>query len=60
MKLKIDINDGDDLTFLRALRDLTAVVRDQAPDAGVRAMAARVYQALEGVLGKANPQKSSL
>jgi hypothetical protein len=58
MKLKIDINDGDDLTFLRALRDLTAVVRDQAPDAGVRAMAARVYQALESVLGKSTDRRS--
>ena len=60
MKLEIEINDGDDLSLLRVLRDLTAVVRNQAPDAGVKAMAARVHKALEGVLGKANPQKSSL
>jgi hypothetical protein len=60
MKLEIDINEGDDFTFLRAIRELTAVVRKHAPDARVRAMAARFYRALEGVLGKANPQKSSL
>ena len=47
MKLEIEINDGDDLTFLRAIRELTAVVRKHAPDAGVRAMAARVHEALE-------------
>lgn len=53
MKLEIKINDGDDFTFLRAIRELTAVVRKHAPDARVRAMAARVHQALERVLEKA-------
>ena len=33
MKLKIEINDGDDLSFLRAILELTAVVRKHAPDA---------------------------
>ncbi len=55
-----EINDGDDLSFLRVIRELTAVVRDHAPDARVRAMAGRVYRALERVLEKMNPQKSSL
>ena len=50
MKLEIEINDGDDLTFLCAIRELTAVVRKHAPDVRVRAMAGRVQQALERVL----------
>ena len=50
MNLEIEINDGDDLSFLRVIRDLTAVVRDHAPNPKVRLMAARVQQALERVL----------
>ena len=50
MKLEIEINDGDDLSFLRVLRELTAVVRKHAPDARVREMAGRVQDAIERVL----------
>jgi hypothetical protein len=50
MKLEIEINDGDDLSFLCAIRGLSAVMRDHAPNAGVRRMAGRIHQALESVL----------
>lgn len=43
MKLEIEINEGDDLTWLELWRDHSAVVRDYALDARARLMAARVH-----------------
>ena len=31
MKLEIEINEGDDLTWLEVWRDQSAIVRDRAP-----------------------------
>jgi hypothetical protein len=53
MKLEIEITEGDDLTWLKVWHDHSALVAKSAPNAGIRLMAVRVYQALESVLGKA-------
>ena len=58
MKLEIEINEGDDLTWLEVWRDHSAIVRDRAPKPKTRAMADKVLLAV--VLGNTNAQKSSL
>ena len=52
MKLEIEINEGDDLTWLEVWRHHSAIVRDRAPKPKTRAMADKVFLALENVLGK--------
>jgi hypothetical protein len=52
MKLEIIVNEGDDLSFLRVISGHAAVARDHPPKPKTRAMADRIYQALESVLGK--------
>ena len=52
MKLEIEINEGDDLTWLEVWRDHSAIVRDHGREASTRAMADKVFCALESVLGK--------
>jgi hypothetical protein len=58
MKLEIEISEGDDLTWLELWRDHSAIVRDHAREAATRAMADKVFLALENVLRKRiNPSK---
>ena len=58
MKLEIEIHEGDDLTWLEVWRDHSAIVRDRAPKPKTRAMADKVFLALENALGKPiNPSK---
>jgi hypothetical protein len=54
MKLEIEINEGDDLTWLEVWRDHCALAAKLTPNAGVRLMAHRIKQSLESVLGKAD------
>jgi hypothetical protein len=52
-ELKLILNKGDKITWLRVLRDHSAVARKQLKDPDDRKMAARIQHALDNVLKEA-------